>query len=156
MVHADPCSSFFGSNSYAAEETWRLFFGFVGYYWDYLNILQVMLFLRHWNWRNLVGARVILLPTTVWYLDTQSIMVCKGFTATSSLQNCFMAVTDWTSLWFGRRIQVDNGGFVVAKFCLVCSGFAPVLKLSTSRHQVQDVWLCPPVDTWNIQQSWEK
>ena len=44
------------------------------------------------------GRKAVLLCTTVWCLDTPSIVVCSGFTATRSLLNHFTAATNWTLL----------------------------------------------------------
>ena len=81
-----------------------------------------MLCWTHWSWQIQRFARAISHYTTVWCLDTPSIVVCSGFTATRSLLNHFTAATDWTLLWFvlqvlimepswSRQIQFGMQGF---------------------------------------------
>ena len=61
--------------------------------------------LRHWTWQIQRSTRAIFHCTTVLCLVTPSTMVCSGFTATRFLQSRFMAVTAWTSSWFGPRVS---------------------------------------------------
>ncbi len=110
--------------------------------------------LRHWNRQNQLSARAFSHYTTVWYLATPSTMVCKGFTATSSLQNTLRqpligprydsASRCWKWCFRGH-----------ARFSLVRTGSAPFLCRRTNRHWVQIVWLCSRVDAGNIWRSWE-
>ncbi len=74
---------------------------------------------------NRLGERASLHCITVWCWDTQSKRVCKGFVALRQ-----------SPIWV--LIMEDS---CLAGFCLVCSGLALVLNLSTNRHRVQDVWL---------------
>ena len=53
------------------------------------------------------NTRGILVFSIVWWLGTPgpSTRVCSVYTAIRFLLNSSMAVTDWTSSWYGRRVS---------------------------------------------------
>ena len=101
------------------------------------------------------SERAILLHyTAVWCLVTPSTMVCRGFTATHSLQNHFTAATDWTTLWFGLQVfKLIMEHSWCCQIQLVCTGFALFLCHFTNLQLIQNVWLYTRVDAGNIQGS---
>ncbi len=125
-----------------------------------------MLFLGHWNCKHQPNTRVILLCSIVWCLVIPNTMVSNWLNAIHFQQKDFMAVITWTLSWIGSLVSItivmdkppginNNTFFCVARYCLVCTGFAPVLSICCNWHWIQVLQLCTSVDTGNIWLSWE-